>query len=71
MKRIARCRCWAVSLETVGDPIMTVGCYCHISQQAAKELGRRPKPPGFWPLMVAALRHVPQRSGAMRRVQRS
>ncbi len=45
--RNARCACGAVCFQIEGAPIMTVACYCHSCQQAARRLEALPGAPAM------------------------
>jgi hypothetical protein len=45
--KVARCRCGKVQVTVVGAPIMTVACYCHSCQDAARRLGLLPGAPAL------------------------
>src|SRR5262249_51005104 len=41
----ASCRCGHVALETTGEPIVSVSCYCRSCQEAGRQFGRLPGAP--------------------------
>lgn len=44
-QRLLSCSCGQLSIPAIGDPIMTVSCYCHSCQTAARQLAVPASPP--------------------------